>query len=401
MTGVTLSFTPKCVTVNGSIPAWCTASKPNAVTITQSATVNTVFAKVVGINSASISATSTAEMGGGKPIPAHIMIVLDRTGSMGPQGPSCNGGTKLACAQAGIDSFLLGMDPTVDAVGLVVLPPATSIANACQSAPTKSGDPYYVNESDLRRRLARLGARRPLERLQGIAELALNTNSNLYKTYHCIQAFGSTAYATAIDQAQAVLTANHVAGHPGRDRLHDRRRGQLRPLHRKRQRSARTTPTTPTARSPATRRSAPPARPRPPAPGSTRSSTTPTAPTPTAKAGNPPAARTAPAATPEKASSSPATKSPPSKPKPPSKPWRPTHPSSTTSRRLHPHHDLPRHRSRPRRHQTRRRQLHRQLAANRSYGGEDEPGRVIAPRPVSSDPGFTPETPFGTRNQAT
>ena len=151
-------------------------------------------------------------MGGGKPIPAHIMIVLDRTGSMGPQGPSCNGGTKLECAQAGIDSFLLGMDPTVDEVGLVVLPPATSLANACQSTPTKSGDPYYVNG-------ATYDAASPAWVLVGLSSdyrasssSPLNTNSNLYKTYHCIQAFGSTAYATAIDQAQAVLTANHVKG---------------------------------------------------------------------------------------------------------------------------------------------------------------------------------------------
>jgi Flp pilus assembly protein TadG len=212
LAGVTLSFAPKCVTVNGTIPAWCTASKPNAVTITQSATVNTVFARVVGINSASISATSTAEMGGGKPIPAHIMIVLDRTGSMGPQGPSCNGGTKLACAQSGIDAFLLGMDPTVDKVGLVVLPPATSTANACQSAPTKSGDNYYVNEATYDSPSAAWVLVGLSNDYKASASSGLNTNSSLYKTYHCIQAFGSTAYATAIDQAQSVLSANHVAG---------------------------------------------------------------------------------------------------------------------------------------------------------------------------------------------
>ena len=57
-------------------------STPNAIQVKQTATVNTVFAKVVGINSASLSATSTAKMGGGKPIPAHVMVVVDRTGSM-------------------------------------------------------------------------------------------------------------------------------------------------------------------------------------------------------------------------------------------------------------------------------------------------------------------------------
>jgi Flp pilus assembly protein TadG len=212
MTGVSLTFTPKCVTVNGSIPAWCTASTPNEIQIKQSATVNTMFAKVVGINSAAISATSTATMGGGKPIPAHIMIVLDRTGSMGPQGPSCNGGTKLTCAQAGIDAFLQGMDPSVDSVGLVVLPPATSVASACQNQPTKSGDPYYVNEATYDSASAAWVLVGLSNNYKASAGSSLNTNSNLYKTYHCIQAFGSTAYATAIDQAQAVLTANHVKG---------------------------------------------------------------------------------------------------------------------------------------------------------------------------------------------
>jgi hypothetical protein len=212
MSGVSLTFTPKCVTVNGSIPAWCSNSTPNAIQIKQSATINTVFAKVVGINSATISATSTAEMGGGKPIPAHVMIVLDRTGSMGPQGPSCNGGTKLACAQAGIDAFLEGMDPTVDSVGLVVLPPATNTANACQSAPTKSGDSYYVNEATYDSPSAAWVLVPLSNDYKASANSPLNANSNLYKTYHCIQAFGSTAYATAIDKAQAVLTANHVQG---------------------------------------------------------------------------------------------------------------------------------------------------------------------------------------------
>jgi hypothetical protein len=212
LTAVTLSFTPKCETVNGTIPAWCTTSTPNAVTITQSATVNTVFARVVGINSASISATSTAEMGGGKPIPAHVMIVLDRTGSMGPQGPACNGGTKLACAQDGLDAFLMGMDPTVDSVGLVVLPPATSTTQACQSAPQKSGDNYYVNEATYDSPSAAWVLVGLSNDYKASASSGLNTNSNLYKTYHCIQAFGSTAYATAIDQAQAVRSANHVKG---------------------------------------------------------------------------------------------------------------------------------------------------------------------------------------------
>jgi len=139
LTGVTLTFTPKCLTVNGSVPSWCTASVPNAIVITQAATVNTVFAKVVGINSASISTKSTASMGGGKPKPAHVMIVIDRTGSM---STSCSaGGSKLTCAKNGVDSFLAGMDPAYDKVGLAVLPPASTGGGACATPKNSDGAP--------------------------------------------------------------------------------------------------------------------------------------------------------------------------------------------------------------------------------------------------------------------
>jgi hypothetical protein len=68
-----------------------------------------------------LSVTSTAKMGGGKPFRAHVVIVVDRTGSM---GSSCSaGGTKLTCAKNGVEAFLSGMDPAYDKVGLVVLPP--------------------------------------------------------------------------------------------------------------------------------------------------------------------------------------------------------------------------------------------------------------------------------------
>lgn len=208
--GVTTTFQGKCITVNGSVPSWCNAStEPNAVVVTQTATVNTIFAKIFGINSFTVTARSTASMGGGKPIPAHIMVVLDRTGSMGPAGPSCNGGTKLQCAVAGIDAFLQGMDPSYDKVGLTVLPPATSSSSACQSTPTRSGYPYYVNQGTYDNPNAAWVLVGLSTDYKTSSSSPLNTSSTLYQTYHCIQAFGSTAYATAIDKAQAVLTANH------------------------------------------------------------------------------------------------------------------------------------------------------------------------------------------------
>lgn len=203
LNNVSLTFTPKCLTVNGSVPAWCSAATPNAIQVNQSATVNSVFAKVVGIDSAGISATSTAKMGGGKPFPAHVMIVVDRTGSM---SSSCSaGGTKLTCAKNGVDAFLDGMDPTYDKVGLVVLPPASN-SGACSQPKTSDGAPndydVYTNgyvvvglSSDYKTS----------------STSPLNSSSTLVSDINCIKAGGTTAYATAIDQAQAVLAANHSA----------------------------------------------------------------------------------------------------------------------------------------------------------------------------------------------
>ncbi len=202
LTGVTLTFTPKCLTVNGSVPAWCTLSTPNAIQVVQSATVNTVFGKVVGISSAGISATSTAKMGGGKPFPAHVMIVVDRTGSM---GTSCSaGGTKLTCAKNGVDSFLLGMDPTYDKVGLAVLPPASS-SGACATPKTSDGAPNDYDVYPNNYVVVGLST----DYKTSSASTTLNGSSTLVSDISCMKSGGTTAYATAIDKAQAILAANH------------------------------------------------------------------------------------------------------------------------------------------------------------------------------------------------
>jgi len=204
LTGVTLTFTPKCVTVNGSVPSWCSMTTPNAIQIKQTATVNTVFAKVVGITSASLSATSTAKMGGGKPIPAHVMVVVDRTGSM---SSSCSaGGTKLTCAKNGVDAFLDGMDPAYDKVGLVVLPPANA-SGACAQPKTSDGPPNDYDTFPSNYIVVGL-----TNDYKTSATSSLNPGSTLVSDITCLKAGGTTAYATAIDKAQAVLAANHQTG---------------------------------------------------------------------------------------------------------------------------------------------------------------------------------------------
>ncbi len=94
---------PPCRTASGGGPT------QNAVTVTETASIPLTFGKVLpgllfGQPSWTVKASSTSLMHGGAPHPADIMIVLDRTGSM---GQSCTaGGTKIGCAKAGVDAFL-------------------------------------------------------------------------------------------------------------------------------------------------------------------------------------------------------------------------------------------------------------------------------------------------------
>ncbi len=174
----------------------------NTVQVTESADVPTFFLKVVGIDSISETVHSQAcSPCGGKPL--DIMIVLDRTGSMGD--PSNAGGTKLDSAVAGVKAFLGTMDTGLDNIGLAVLPPASSPSTACNRVnannPYSDPTPAYTVV--------------PLSNTYGTMNgqnITLNQNSPLLQTINCVQPGGSTAYALALEAANAELTKD---GRPG------------------------------------------------------------------------------------------------------------------------------------------------------------------------------------------
>jgi Flp pilus assembly protein TadG len=188
LTNVTTTVTPKCFTSTG-LPC----NPANGIVVQESANVPTFFLKVIGINSFSISARGTASAKGGEAIPLDIMIVLDRTGSM------CQPCSKISNAKAGVLAFLSAMRPSSDKIGLAVLPPATSVAQRCNTPPSTNANydtstyPYVIVplSSDFR-----LNDSAPL-----------NNASNLVQTVNCVQTNGGTAYTTALDQAQAALDA--------------------------------------------------------------------------------------------------------------------------------------------------------------------------------------------------
>src|SRR5262249_17963395 len=97
----------------------------NAIVVKQQADVPTYFARVLGINSVSLSATATAGAKGGKSTPVDVMIILDATQSMTQTDSSCSGQTKMNCALAGVRALLSGFWPSVDQVGLMVYPGLT------------------------------------------------------------------------------------------------------------------------------------------------------------------------------------------------------------------------------------------------------------------------------------
>lgn len=123
----------------------CAGGLPlNTIVVTQTAVVNTWFAKVLGFSTMTVVTRSTSGMKGGGMPPLDVIIVIDTTGSM---GTSCSGtGTgvtspdRLDCAKAGIRTLLNAFWPCgqemsncgtvtagnvanpIDRVGLMVFP---------------------------------------------------------------------------------------------------------------------------------------------------------------------------------------------------------------------------------------------------------------------------------------
>jgi Flp pilus assembly protein TadG len=201
------------ISVNEQVQTSCVATIPgcspvNAISVTEAATVPTLFAKILGFNSFQVHANATAcSPCGSKPV--DIMLVLDRTGSMcqdsaghtDPGAPSnC---TDLNNAKAGIRTFLAYFDPVQAHIGLAVLPPATSTAAKC-STPA-SGN---YNSASAAYLLV------PLANDFRKADGTLDTSSNLVSTLNCVRGAGSTSYSNAIEAAQAQLNANGRATVP-------------------------------------------------------------------------------------------------------------------------------------------------------------------------------------------
>ncbi len=153
--GVTVTAstpTTTCVTATSNLPA-CGTSNPNAVSVTQTATVSTYFLKVVGRSSFTVSSTATAAKAGGDNKAMNVMFVIDATGSMDTSDSNCTvpgvsgSPSRFQCALYSIQSVLKTMPTSLDSVGLMVFPGLASQyspASGCTSSGQPSTVPYYT-----------------------------------------------------------------------------------------------------------------------------------------------------------------------------------------------------------------------------------------------------------------
>ena len=200
--GVNTSVTAKCVSIAPCFPV-------NAVQVTESTSVPTKFARVLGIDSFDVNAKATA-CSPCASRPLDVMLVLDRTLSMcmdhwGNINMAC---TDLNNAKSGLRTFVNYMDPALDRVGLAVFPPARNGTCGTPNLPTTSNTPppsHYVDSNYSSSSYPYVVA--PLETNYRSGN-GLNPSSQLVSTINCVRGGGVTAYALALEKAQAELDAN-------------------------------------------------------------------------------------------------------------------------------------------------------------------------------------------------
>ena len=204
----------KCLTTTGFS---CSGSdNANAIVVKQQVTVPTFFARAVGIDTVTVTATSTAGTQGGVGAPIDVMFVLDTTASMNNSDPNCSisGATRIKCALTGVQTVLKTMKPSVDYAGLMIFPGLKNTTQQqyeydCVSSPSPQIAAYKSS---------------PVYQVVGLVTdyrtsdtaTTLNPSSNLAKAAQepgCAvgaQAIGGvgTFYADAIKAAQTALVNN-------------------------------------------------------------------------------------------------------------------------------------------------------------------------------------------------
>ncbi len=228
---VTATATLRCLTTvenlaSGAVPCntYGSQAAANAIEVTQTAVVPTIFGVVLGVPSVKIQAAAAAIPQGSGPPPLNVMLILDTTASMNDADQSCTGTGKvnpsrLDCALHGIQVLLSQLAPSVDQVSLMVFPGLTNTSQVpleydCSSGTSPKIAAYNASP------VYQIISPSTDYRTGSPPAAGLNTSSNLSKT---VGAGGSscagliavggvgTYYADAITAAQTALAASRQA----------------------------------------------------------------------------------------------------------------------------------------------------------------------------------------------
>jgi hypothetical protein len=139
---VKATATAECLTYLTNLGLACeNKAAANAMAVQETASAPTFFAKLFGISSIKLTASSLSSMKSGTPAPANIVVVVDTTASMasGDTTGNCtisgiSSPTKEDCAKAGVRTFLGELAPC--ASGLSPCPTATGSASSGYNVPS-------------------------------------------------------------------------------------------------------------------------------------------------------------------------------------------------------------------------------------------------------------------------
>ena len=187
---VTTTVTTKCVASLGG------CDPMNAVVVAEAAPTKTFFAGLLGLPTFTIKAKATASMRGGKPKPAHVMIVLDRTGSMSYALHDRRDQARLREGRA--QRLPRRHGPGLRPSGLVAFAPHNG--NKCATPKTVNGPPNDYDVYSNNYLFVPLSTD-----YKTSATSPLNGSSQLVSTISCIKEGGTTVFAAAIDKARDTL----------------------------------------------------------------------------------------------------------------------------------------------------------------------------------------------------
>jgi len=141
----------QCLTTVVNLGALCEGpNNANSIVVKEQAKIPTFFAHVFGINTMTLSVTSTAAIGQATPL--NVALVVDTTLSEDTPDNSCGSSvTEIGCEMGGAQQLMAGLSPYVDKMSLFVFPnlQTNTVANDTNCNPPQSLNPGFSGQGNV------------------------------------------------------------------------------------------------------------------------------------------------------------------------------------------------------------------------------------------------------------